>query len=553
MNKKHVLFGLLLSGVMPAFAGGFLTNTNQSSLFLRNPAIDAYLGSIENAYHNPAGTAFLGQGFHLSLSVQNARQKRIINSTFAPFMAGMRNNRNAQKNFTGKAYAPIVPSFQAGYNVGDLAISASFGIIGGGGKCEFAQGLASFESAASMLPVLGAEQLGINSYDINTYMRGRQYYYGFQLGAAYKLNKNFSVYGGMRLVYATTNYYGYVKDITVGLTGGGSQLANSYFEGIFEQALGAAQQYKSGAEQAAAGAQQAAEVAAQFQAAGDLANAAKYAEMAQQYKGQAEQYAAAATQYAEKAVEMKTLSVATEDVSLNCDQNGWGFTPIIGLDWKINDKWNIAAKYEFKTRMELKNAASSSASAENLAQLDQFRDGKKVDEDIPSLFTVGVQYTPVEKLRLSAGYHYYDDKGAKKYADSQKLLDGGTREILAGAEYDINKTLTVSAGWQNTKYGLTDAYMKDMSFVTNSNSVGGGIRIKLSEKVRMDVCYFQTLYSTYDKTSADYNGVSSLARLVLGDQRTNELLSNISSSPFAGKDSFTRKNRVIAAGVSFDF
>lgn len=553
MNKKNVLLGLLLTGAMPVFAGGFLTNTNQSSLFLRNTAIDAYMKSIESAYHNPAGTAFLNKGFHLSISLQNARQERIITSTFAPFMGGINNNRNAEKVFKGKAYAPVIPSFQAGYNVGDLAISASFGIIGGGGKCEFSDGLASFESAASMLPVLGAEQLGINSYSINTYMRGRQYYYGFQLGAAYKLKQNFSVYGGMRVVYATTNYYGYVKDISVGINGGNTQLATSYFDGVFQQAVGAAQQYKGGAEQAAAAAQQAAAAAQQFQAAGDLVNAAQYAEMAQQYKGQAEQYAAAAQQYADKAVEMKTLSVATEDVTLNCDQNGWGFTPIVGVDWKISDKLNLAAKYEFRTRMQLKNTASSSESANNLAQLDQFRDGKKVDEDIPSLLTVGVQFTPVERLRLSAGYHYYNDKGAKKYGDSQKLLSGGTKEILAGAEYDINKTLTVSAGWQKTNYGLTDAYMKDLSFVTNSNSVGGGFRIKLAEKCHLDLCYFQTFYSNYDKTSADYNGVSSLARLVLGDQRTNELLSNISTSPFAGKDSFTRKNRVISASVSFDF
>lgn len=551
MNNKRLLFGALLSAVMPAFAGGFLTNTNQSSLFLRNPAIDAYYKSIEAAYHNPAGTAFLGRGFHLSVSLQNARQERIITSTFAPFVNGIQNN-SPEKKFTGKAYAPVIPSFQAGYNTGNWSLSASFGIIGGGGKCEFNDGLASFESAASMLPVLGAEQLGINKYDINTYMRGRQYYYGFQMGAAYKLNQNLSVYGGMRVVYATTNYYGYVKDITVGLQNGGTQLATDYFEGIFEQAVGAATQYKSGAEQAAAAAQQAATAAAQFQAAGDLASAAQYAEMANQYKGQAQQYAAAAQQYADKAVEMKTLSVATEDVSLNCNQNGWGFTPIIGVDWKINDKWNVAAKYEFKTRMELKNTSSNSESANNLQQLDQFRDGKKVDEDIPSLLTLGVQFTPIERLRLSAGFHYYNDKQAKKYGNGQELLSGGTKEILAGVEYDINDKWTVSAGWQNTNYGLTDAYMKDLSFVTNSNCLGGGVRVKLSEKCHMDLCYFQTFYGNYDKTSIDYNGVSNLAKLVLGEERTNELMNHV-SAPFGGKDSFTRKNRVIAAAVSFDF
>ena len=42
------------------------------------------------------------------------------------------------------------------------------------------------------------------------------------------------------------------------------------------------------------------------------------------------------------------------NIELSCDQSGVGFTPIIGVDFKT-DKWNFAAKYEFKTRIRLKN------------------------------------------------------------------------------------------------------------------------------------------------------------------------------------------------------
>ena len=60
--------------------------------------------------------------------------------------------------------------------------------------------------------------------------------------------------------------------------------------------------------------------------------------------------------------EKKAKSEAkTQDVTLNCDQTGFGVTPIIGIDWKINDQWNLAAKYEFKTRIRLKNEAANSA------------------------------------------------------------------------------------------------------------------------------------------------------------------------------------------------
>ena len=55
------------------------------------------------------------------------------------------------------------------------------------------------------------------------------------------------------------------------------------------------------------------------------------------------------------------------NIELSCDQSGLGFTPILAVDYKTG-KWNFAAKYEFKTRMRLKNKAVNYApSIGNLA------------------------------------------------------------------------------------------------------------------------------------------------------------------------------------------
>jgi hypothetical protein len=75
MNKKQILIAALIACTSNAFAGGYLTNTNQSIYFLRNPARDASIG-IDGVYYNPAGAAFLGEGFHLQFNWQNARQHR---------------------------------------------------------------------------------------------------------------------------------------------------------------------------------------------------------------------------------------------------------------------------------------------------------------------------------------------------------------------------------------------------------------------------------------------------------------------------------------------
>ena len=88
------------------------------------------------------------------------------------------------------------------------------------------------------------------------------------------------------------------------------------------------------------------------------------------------------------------------------------------------------------------------------------------------------------------------------------MLKRGTLEYNAGAEYDINKAVTVSAGWQSTNYGLSEESMEDKSFVVSSNSVGLGTKIQLSDKMALNVAYFHTFYKhkkTTEKVSEQLN------------------------------------------------
>ena len=130
----------------------------------------------------------------------------------------------------------------------------------------------------------------------------------------------------------------------------------------------------------------------------------------------------------------------------------------------------------------------------------EYEDGKKIAGDIPAYLTLGAGYAPTDDLRINVGFHWFDDKNATSYNNRNKKLDRGTLEYNAGAEYDINKCLTVSAGWQRTSYGLSDEYMDDKSFVVSSNSVGVGGVIRLTSRMKLNVAYFHTFYE-HKKTS----------------------------------------------------
>lgn len=488
MNKiKTVCLTAAIASSSFSFAGGLLTNTNQNIAFNRMMSREASIG-IDGVYFNPAGVAFLGQGHHLSLNWQLAYQDRSIKNDYQLFTNNV-NNPFTPRTFKGKAFAPVIPSLQYAYNKGRWSFQANLALAGGGGKCTFDNGLGSFEKIVSEtamgacklaqvvdgvaaqygVPAVFSSKFGKDGkYTYDSYMHGRQYYYGISIGAAYKVNDNFAVYGGVRTVYALCNYYGYVRDIKVG---------NMPLYQVLDPT--------------------------------------------------------------------KTTAA---DIELSCDQTGLGFTPMIGVDFKTG-RWNFSAKYEFKTRMRLKNksvnqtpsignldgnlrnaylaggvpeaAADAILSNQNVQgattmlkkqfnaelgeAIGEYEDGKKIEGDIPALLTVGVGYKPIDELRINVGFHWFDDKHATSYNNRQKKLDRGTFEYSAGVEYDLNKKFTVSTGWQRTSYGMTNDYMDDKSFIVSSNSVGVGGVIHLSKKMDLQVAYFHTFYETMKTQKNNYS------------------------------------------------
>ena len=503
---------LMMAAAEAAMAGGLLTNTNQNVAFLRNPARDGAIG-IDGVYSNPAGVVFLGEGFHLSINLQNAHQTRTVSSWSELYKLGMNNGDDNFKKFKGEADAPIIPSLQAAYNKGDWSFQFGFAITGGGGKCTFDYGIPTFETSIAQI----AQQLaplGATGYDMKAYMQGRQYYFGFTAGAAYKINDNLSVYGGLRLLYGNASYKATVNNIKVN-TQAGAVPFDQFLDAATMKVAGGLAQIEENLPLVAAGITQVQQGIDQYTNAGQPVPA----ELTQKLQElQTTQQTLLTTQQTLLATEgnLDMLEPYRNGVNLMCDQTAWGVAPIIGIDYKTGNL-NLAAKYEFKTRMRMKNK-STVKEASLIAAVNKFRDGELVAEDSPALLTVGAQYSILPSLRINAGWHHFFDVDTKQYT---KDMLGDSNEYLFGAEYDICKKLEVSAGMQRTEYDLKDAVMNDISFNVSSYSVGFGFGYQISDKVKVNAAYFQTFYDDYNKAK-DANGVT---------------------------NSFTRTNRVIGLGV----
>jgi long-subunit fatty acid transport protein len=338
-------------------------------------------------------------------------------------------------------------------------------------------------------------------------MRGRQYYFGFQLGAAYKINEHWSVYGGLRALYGNASYKARLSNIQVAQSNtDGSTTITNFDTFLNDKVYGLRKSLEP---------LQAASAAAQ--AAGGSLPADMQALLLQ----------------GEASLELlNRLQHYSNGVNLMSNQEGFGIAPVIGVDYKIGN-FNFAAKYEFNTELKMKNRStlerplqlpSSMGSFPAINNINKFADDTEVDEDIPAMLAVGAQWTALPGVHLNLGYHHYYDKNTQWFGDTQDLLSHGSNEYLAGVEWDINDRVNVSVGGQITRYGLTDEYMNDLSFVVNSYSTGFGVKYKVSDVVTLSAAYFQTNYDHYERTTSE-----------------------------AVKDDFTRTNRVLGIGCQVDF
>ncbi len=243
------------------------------------------------------------------------------------------------------------------------------------------------------------------------------------------------------------------------------------------------------------------------------------------------------------------------NLQLDCIQRGWGFAPIVGLNFH-KGPLTIAARYEFRTKIETKNntkqlfarikntdlaTAATVPYIEGDMALQQFgdkvapyQDGAKTRYDMPSLLSVAVGYEFNPKLRATLEYHFFDDRHAKMAGNRQKELKHGTHEILAGIEGDINDRWTLSCGVQRTDYGLSDTYQQNTSFACDSYSIGLGCAVRLSEKLRLNAGYFISIYEDYTRNHP-------------------KELGGYLGTGYPGQDIYSRTNNVIGVGIDYRF
>ncbi|HEY5469165.1 MAG TPA: outer membrane protein transport protein [Bacteroidales bacterium] len=502
---------ILITGSL--FAGGLVTNTNQSASWVRLPARNASIG-IDAVYYNPAGLMKLENGFHVSLSNQSVFQSRKITNDYAGPGGTFGLNNHA---FDGEVKALAFPDVYAVYKMDKLAFSVGFSPVGGGGSAKYEQGLPSFGmSPSDLVPSLAASQ-GATAYRMNAYFEGSSTFLGFQAGISYKINDMISIAAGLRYVTAENTYAGSLTGIEVQLPSGWTK-ATTIMTGIAASASGAA---VSTSAIITANAAYGNLTLAQAQAA-TIINATQRAQLeggltsfgspttvtiAQAdavFKGAAAKYTATSTLLA--------------DQSADVAQNGTGFAPFLSINLSPSENLNIGIKYEMITKLDLKNKTTKDLLIGYTATgtpITMFPDGAMTRNDMPALLSIGVDYKLSSALKLSLGSNYFFDKSADyghkvdadlnsatptTHIDNKDIIASNGMTLQAGLEYNISEKLLVSGGYIWANKGVNSKYQSDLTYGLGTQTFGAGGAYKFSDKVMLNLGVGYTAYKKDTKT-----------------------------------------------------
>lgn len=521
--KKLTFIAAFFMFAQLAFAGGLLTNTNQSAQFIRMMSRNASTG-IDAVYFNPAGLIKMENGWHFAIYNQTIFQTKPVDSKFPLLNDGY---------YEGVVNVPAFPTAFGVYKMDNWAFSLGFGPNAGGGSATFDRGLPSFEiPITKVVPGLaGLTQidpaLSVTGYDAELSFDGSSVFWGIQLGAAYRVSDMFSVYGGVRYLPSKNTYYGTIQNIQL-------KVADQYFSaptwltGVSTQVSG-----KANMVSAAANMPQTLQplidggagdfTLAQLEGGGYISSTQRAGiegGLVQLIGLSQEQvnamnlnmiygtYSQASPQLQQTAAQLNSVSGSLAetagqlgDKEVETEQTGAGFTPMIGVNFSPVENLNIALKYEMKTFLELTNNTK-------VDDLGLFPDGAKSSNDIPAILGVGVGYN-AGLVEAQLSYNMYFNKGVAWGYNTRDLaiwqevdptqirvreIDRNGMELGLGLQFNVLDNFAFSVGGLYGDMGVADSYQSDFSYSNPSVTAGAGIQWKITDALALDAGFSNTFY-----------------------------------------------------------
>lgn len=456
MKKLLFLIGILSSGLYGASIDHIQT---YSPDYLSNQAQTGMIDEV-SPYYNPAGLSRLDKGKYIHLGLQFA-------------------NGHEKMSYKGKEHKAILNQLIPNVSLTSVddngAYFFTFGGLAGGGKLEY-DGVSGIDVLSDLDQF---KPLGV--YDKGSTLTGKNLYEQATLGRAFTINDQLSVSVAGRIVHGSRNLSGTLNIET--------NPSTAYKQAKVQQVTQEVSKAVDAATQ------------------GSGLSAAQIAAIKQQKTTQA----LTLLQTKMNALQQNGLSG-----DLDSKREAWGYGFQIGVNYKVNDKLNLAARYDSRIKMNFKAKGSENQlqTADIIGSniglstfYPQYAINSKIRRDLPAILSVGASYKVTDNYLVSTSANYYFNRHAKM--DRVTTFGGHEHgrdykngwEIALGNEYKLNDKFTVIGSVNYARTGAKNSSFNDTEYALNSVTLGAGLRYKYDDTLSItgSVAHF-----IYDKEDGNF-------------------------------------------------
>jgi len=456
MKKLLFLIGILSSGLYGASIDHIQT---YSPDYLANQAQTGMIDEV-SPYYNPAGLSRLDKGKYVHLGLQFA-------------------NGHEKMSYKGKEHkahlTQLIPNVSLTSVDDNGAYFFTFGGLAGGGKLEY-DGVSGIDVLSDLAQF---QPLGV--YDKGSTLTGKNLYEQATLGRAFTVNDQLSISVAGRIVHGSRKLSG-----TLNI---GTNPSTAYKQAKVQQVTQEVSKAVDAATQ------------------GSGLSAAQIAAIKQQKTTQA----LTLLQTKMNALQQNGLSG-----DMDSKREAWGYGFQIGVNYKVNDKLNLAARYDSRIKMNFKAKGSENQlqTADIIGSniglstfYPQYAINSKIRRDLPAILSVGASYKVTDNYLVSTSANYYFNRHAKM--DRVTTFGGHEHgrdykngwEIALGNEYKLNDKFTLIGSVNYARTGAKNSSFNDTEYALNSVTLGAGLRYKYDDTLSItgSVAHF-----IYDKEDGNF-------------------------------------------------
>ena len=203
---------------------------------------------------------------------------------------------------------------------------------------------------------------------------------------------------------------------------------------------------------------------------------------------------------------------------LDSKREAWGYGFQLGVNYKVDERLNLAARYDSRVKMDFK--AKGSENQLNTAAIlgqniglttfyPQYTIGERVRRDLPAILSVGASYKVTDNYLVSGAANYYFNRHAKMdrvtaFGGHEYGLDYKNGwEIALGNEYKINDKFTLIGSANYARTGAKASSFNDTEYALNSFTLGAGVKYQYDETTAITASVAHFIYEKKDGTFMD--------------------------------------------------